>query len=724
MHFKKKQPVFDVGMENLISFSQFAGLIGNQGVFVQKLTKFILKKAFMERFVTDNGEILACFYGTGGRICAKNLFIDKRAIHYFVKKYEKELEQLGASSDALKTVIHHLPRVQAKTDGIMNLWQIMAKISVNTKCVSDLCQYVKDNFLDETYPVMASNGCISMEKSFVFAKGKAGRSGIAIKKDAVPYFLKRYQSVLKKEADRLDLNMPVISIRGLMRELNMMENKDLDLKNFIINHCMNDTFQLKTKEGEIQTLPCFYYTEERYLCIDKRGLHTFVSRYQKELKELGFKNFAHVLADKQKLAGRKDFYSLKDLQDLLYCFTLKDKITNYLNEKGVQALTYQTTTREEVPFFKEFYFKGQKSYYLPKNMLVAFLTQEKDLLESFGVRSEFILDRSGVQKIPLKNKDMIVFDDFYARLTTDSRFHKGLSEKLKTLFKDEVFEYQDEMGRLIQSPVFMKVRSGVGISTVFSNEQAMKSFVSKHRDFLIKHKIKKEAILNYLGEKAAINYTDEYVMLSDFPKIFHQSKKNMPRIIREKYLDETYTVLDENNVLVERPIFYPMQHEGKGMIFYGCKKEDLTRFARRHQEDLKISDLVLKELEGKITIPQKTDDYISIPDFFRGMSKSNRPAILQMNKFVVQNCMQDMYVTTNDAGALVTKPIFSYTRHKESGVTMLCIDVNGAPTLFKRRGPELKKLGIYPDVFIKKIKASKQTVKQAIMDKLRTLGRA
>ena len=260
----------------------------------------------------------------------------------------------------------------------------------------------------------------------------------------------------------------------------------------------------------------------------------------------------------------------------MLCFApLKEKLTAYLDENGVKAFTYLDENKKEVPLFKEFYFKGEKNYYLPKPMLKFFLTNYQGVLESLGVRSEFILDRSGVQKIPYKTKDMVLFDDFYLSLTTDGRFHKELTQKIKTLFKDEVVEYKDEMGITRQEPVFVKARSGFGVATLFKNERTMKAFIAKHRDFLIKHKIKKEAIANCLGEKVLLHYSPEYIPLYDFSKVFHQSKKNISKIVREKYLDETYPCLDENGVLTEKPVFQPMQHEGRGMIFYACTKEAL-----------------------------------------------------------------------------------------------------------------------------------------------------
>lgn len=723
MTFKKKQPVFNVKMDHLISFNEFASIIGTQGAFVKKLVEFVVKNTVDERFVNDKGEILFCFYGTNKNLKPKNLFIDKRAILYFVKKYEKDLLDLGASSDALKAVIHKLPRVSAHSDEILNLWQEMAKLSKNTKCVSGLCQYLKDHFLDETYPVMSSSGYIHMKPMFVFSRGKAGRACIALKKEALPHLLKNHKEELQKEAERLNESTNLMSLRALLRELNMMENIDIELKEFILNNCLEDTFEVKNEEGVVQTLPCFTCTSDRYLCIDKRALYTFVSRHQEDLKKIGFKNFNHILNEKQKLSGRNKFYSLKEIQEMLCSVTLQEKLASYMDEKGVKAFTYLDENKKEVPLFKEFYFKGEKNYYLPKNLLNSFLTNYQGFLESLGVRSEFILDRSGVQKIPYKTREMVLFDDFYLSLTTDARFHKELSQKIKTLFKDEVVEYKDEMGIIRQEPVFVKARSGFGVATLFKNERTMKAFIAKHRDFLIKHKIKKEAIANCLGEKVLVHYSPEYIPLYDFSKVFHQSKKNISKIVREKYLDETYPCLDENGVLTEKPVFQPMQHEGRGMIFYACTKEALIHFARKHQEELKISEIVLQDLEGKIKIRPKTTDYISIPDLFRGMSKSNRNAIDRMNEFVTQHCMNDMFVEENEVGTLVSKPVFSYTRNHESGSLLLCINVNGIETFFKHRAPELMNRGIYPVPFIKKVKEAKTPMKNLILNRLKELGR-
>ena len=723
MTFKKKQPVFNVKMDHLVSFTEFASMIGKQGVFVKKLAEFVIKNTVDERFVTDKGEILFCFYATKANLKPKNLFIDERAILHFVKKYEKDLEGIGASSDALKAVIYSLPRVSSKGDEIVNLWQEMAKLSKNTKCVSELCQYLKDHFLAETYPVMSASGYIHMEPMFVFSKGKAGRACIALKKEALPYFLKSHKETLLQEAEKLNESTILMSLRGLLRELNMTENKDMELKDFIINNCLKDTFEVKNEEGVIQTLPCFSYTDERYLCIDKRALYSFVSRYQDELKKLGFKNFEHILNEKQKLSGRKKFYSLKEIQEMLCSGNLQEKLTSYMDEKGIQSIYCLDENKKEVPLFKEFYFKGEKNYYLPKQMLNFFLTNYQDLLESLGARSEFILDRSGVQKIPYKTSEMVLFDDFYLSLTTDARFHKELSQKIKTLFKDEMVEYQDAMGQVHQEPVFIRARSGFGVATVFKNKRAMKSFIAKYRDFLMKHKIKKEAIANCLGEKTMIHYSPEYIPLYDFSKVFHQSTKNISKIVREKYLDETYPCLDENGVLIEKPVFHAMQHDGRGMIFYGCKKDALIHFARKHQEELKISEIVLQELEGKIKIRPKTNDYITMPDLFKGMCKSNRNAITRMNEFVTQQCMNDMFVENNEVGALVSKPIFSYTRNQESGSLLLCIHVNGIETFFKQRASELMNRGIYPVPFIKKVKEEKASMKNLILNRLIELGR-
>ena len=105
MSFNNKKVNFNVGMNNLISLSEFCAFIGKKGAFVSKLFKFILKEGVDERFVDENGEILSVFYGTSVKITAKNLFIDKRAIQYFIKKYEKDLINFGVSAEMLKSVI-------------------------------------------------------------------------------------------------------------------------------------------------------------------------------------------------------------------------------------------------------------------------------------------------------------------------------------------------------------------------------------------------------------------------------------------------------------------------------------------------------------------------------------------------------------------------------------------------------------------------------------------
>ncbi len=723
MSFNNKKVNFNVGMNNLISLSEFCAFIGKKGAFVSKLFKFILKEGVDERFVDENGEILSVFYGTSVKITAKNLFIDKRAIQYFIKKYEKDLINFGVSAEMLKSVIYELPRVTAGSESVVNLWEVMAKLSPNTKCVSELCKYVKDNYLDAKYPVTDSKGYIHMEPVFAFSKGKAGRSSIVMKKDAYSSFMKRYKELIKKEAARLDSASTIISLRGVLRELNMTENKDLLLKDFIINNCLDETFTFKNEEGKVETLPCFSYTDERYLSIDKRGLRSFVSRHEAELRKIGFKNFAHVLADKPKLIGRGQLYSLKDVQILLNSPKLLKKITQFLEEKGVDSLKIKLSDEKEYPVFKEFYFKGQKGYYMPKSYLDTFLMQHQDLLESFGTRREFILDRSGIQKIPYKDSQMIVFDDFYQYLTTDGRFHKELSNKIKTLFKDETYECKDEMGLTQKAPVFQTVRSGVGVVTVFKNEQALKSFISNHRYFLIKNGIKKDALEKLLGEKEVINYTDDFVPLYDFPKVFHQSKTNIIKTTREKYLNETYPTYDENGVLLQKPMFVAMQHDGKGMIFYGIKKDMLVHFAKKHQEELKISDLVIKDLTGEIKISTKMPEHLTIADLFKGMGKDSRNTIVKMEDFVVQKCMNDMFVTKNEADTLITKPIFSYRRQKESGSVKVCIDVNGFSTFFKKYRNEMAQMGINLTVFAQRVKESKLSMRHFILNRLKQLGR-
>lgn len=718
-----KQPIFNVKMDNLISLVDFVGLMGKNGVFVKKMLNFILKKGVHERFVTEEGEILSVFYGTSEKIKPTNLYIDRRAVRYFAKKYEADLLELGVNPDYLKVIILNIPRVQTGVENGYSLWATLSKISPNTKCVSELCQYVKDNFLADEYTVVSPSGYMSREKIFAFSKGKAGRAGFVIKKDAYDFFMKHYKECLKKEAHRLDENSNVIGVRLFLRELNMMENKDIDFKKFVIKKCLNETFDFVDENGNVQTLPCFSYSQNRYLNIDKRGIQSFVTRHEKELKALGFKNFNHVIENKSKLITKQGYLSLMELSESLRYSALKAKFKDFLSANGTDHFYMEDATGKQIPFFQEFYYHGQKRFYIKKENVPLFLKKYSDVLEDFGVRKEYIDDRSGVQKISYKTSDMIGFEEFYLRLGTDARFHVALSKKIQEQFKNERYESLDENKNLSSREIFKTVRSGISLSMVFVNETALKSFMSHNREFLISEGIKKESIEHFLGEKPALDYSDAYVPLYNLEGVLHRSKHDLAKIVRENYLDETYSVVDKNGTITQENMFVPMRHAGKGSIFYAIKRDALLEFAKRHQEEFKISDIVIDELSGKLKIVEKTDDYISLPNLYRGCSKDNRRAINQANKFIVQNCLNDMYVTTSEVGTLMTKPIFSYARHTKSGTIMLCIDTNGIESFFKNRGPELKKMGIFPFAFVKQVKETKKTMKSVIFERLKTLGR-
>ncbi len=162
---------------------------------------------------------------------------------------------------------------------------------------------------------------------FVKAKTDNMQEVICLYKDKIPQFIQKHKALLllhglnptilkEKEAP---LSNPLLRLNQLTQILGKGTFFIPSVKEFILTHCMEDTFDLKTGQNQTVSAPVFLYykrfSSEPTLYIYEQAIPLFVNKHFKELLQLdmSFNTLNHILktTDNEFLTSSK-FWTIKD----------------------------------------------------------------------------------------------------------------------------------------------------------------------------------------------------------------------------------------------------------------------------------------------------------------------------------------------------------------------------------------------------------------------------
>lgn len=682
--------------DEFYTVSELTLLLGEKKNFKTVLYNWVVPDYLHERFETiRNGEQVQepiIYQGATG-LGTKSCYILKEAVPSFVKAHRTELEQMGISPDILYIVENDFERISkySKNDYV-RLWNLAMKFTRNSKSIQPIIDFIYQNLLTATYTTQNNAGQQETQKMFVTWVPTVGTPRFFLKREALSAFTKQFGSVLKEIGRQADKESEIVSLRYLSRQLSTQCSvSDTDLKQFIMEHCLDDTYIETDENGNKHVQKIFEVGKINELHIRKKGIQTFVQKHRSVLNELGLNCVSHIADGVQKIDKPKDMLTIQQLATRLGCAKNYDMFYNWLMEHLMNAAIEKVNANGEITtrrLFVPYLWNGEKRYYVTKKDLKQVVFRYKDEFLKMGVAPELLDELAGISKVRKKTKQMISFYYFYPMLSQQTRQHGETTQMILERFGNETYPEVDKNGQSYDAFIFERVQSKSAYRTVFRNEKAMRSFVSKHRDFLIERGFNRFVIMDFLGEKAIEPLTDDLMPLAQMGQVLHCADYDIIHCIREKYLDETYPATDETGQAVERDMFVWAGVRNKGVGCICIRKEAIPYLVERHQEELKVRPIIVDELCGRVQIVPKTPDLFSIPEICTLLGKKSAVSIRKFEKFINESCVDTLFIPDTD-NKQEQQPLFTYARRPDNGQVVMCIRQEGLFSFLKQYASQL-----------------------------------
>lgn len=691
--------------QNFFSMKDLCLLLHKSTSFHKVLEKYIEENALEEsiELALSNHEkrnVRIFHYGTKE---GKNfgLYIYRKAILDFFSKHQENLISLGVERERIYALLKRIPTVLAEEkiknpDNLILIGKIASKFTNNPRIVSLLTQYIKKTCLTATYVIPGEGKDTLLEKSmFCYSPSVRGRSAVYLFKNALPYFLEKYQDHLTEKAAQLEEENEFISLRGFLLMLGK-NTKEKELFQFIQKH-LDETFELTDENQETHRVKLFNIDKHGscfYVNIHKKGLLPFIKKYQKELVALGF-SMADVVAN---TPDKKDF--LKNFKPL-------PKIIKSLSfSKEVRLNLYQLLKNEiekenlkDSSTQKHLILNYRKALFIKESFIQQFFKKHKEMLLKAGADKRELENLTGEVPFYKKTDKMITLREFATRLKADYYRFKKLMPLLEKYLETETFLPTSNSKK--QEKSFIYCKSQRTFMYVLKNEKAFTSFLKNHKEELILLGFKKEMIEHLSGEKKYPLLSKGFVYINDLKTALHSDNKEFRDYILHHCLNETY--LDEGST--KKPMFQFMRGKRIGYGDWALDKKALKQFVLNHAQALNIKQAVQEAVFYDKPIEKKQENHITLTLLTELLGMTTKRANILTNA-VKEFFIHDKVIpSSNLKGKPI--PVFSYA-YTMSGQMTVYADMNCLLNFLKERSMKLQSLGF-----------KKENI-EALIEKMRT----
>ena len=577
----------------------------------------------------------------------------------------------------------------------LNVWTVAHKFSGgNSKITKKIENYIKDNFLHDTFSYQTSSGEIKVLPVFELAEPRNGKQTPYFNPQAMDSFSKHRGEELKQKALEFENECDTISLRVLRRNLNIPASKEKDLLKFIETKCLHDTFMKKDETGALTEELIFDYPmdshSKTYLCIQKEGVMQFIKTHSEELSMLGAKNIQAVI---DQIPSFKKEEGVLQQGDLFRVLHIQNQYRAQFNDLFFNHLIHQKRPLSEDktscdnPLFLKRKSRQKTIYCLRKEDMPLLLKQNEDKLKAIGVTKATFDHFLNNQTITKKTKEMITFSEF-ARQYLHSNILTPLLKEMRQFHLNDTYETKDETGALIQKPIFIKVgaRKDEARNYVFANKEALLAFVSHNKDLLLKHGVSLFQYENIFREQVEMVPEKDIIPVHDLSEKYHFfGREHFAKI--PSFANETFTFINEHGEKQEKPLIF-MQRQESGHLRYFIHKEAILTLLTRHQKELKVQNTTLKAILRKKPILIRTDTMLSMENLTEFLGKP-RHGYVKLQRFIEKVCQDEKYLNpkTNQE-----EDAFVFTM-SQSGKISLMVEAKAIKSFIENHAFELAELG-------------------------------
>ena len=679
-----KKSIVDLN-QNFTSIKDLCLLLHKTSKFSKIIEDYIQENALKETisFLFPNNEkrpVRIFHYGTkeGKKF---GLYIYRKALLPFLKNHQENLIKLGVERERIYALLNIIPSlsVDEKTkekDNLILIGKIATKFTNNPRVACLLTQYIKDTFLTASYVITDENTGKQIQKNmFCFSPSVRGRSAVYLLKEALPFFLKQYQTHLKEKAMEFDQEHEFISLRGFSLMLGK-NNKEKELFQFIQNH-LDETFEIKDENGVSKQVKLFNISQHGscfYINIHKKGLPSFIKKHHNELVNLGFSMVDVIVQTPDKKDFLKNFKRINTL--------IKKLSSSKEVQEKIIALIEATAQKQTLSNGEALLLNYKNTLFVKKENIPLLFQRYKEQLLKLNINKQILENLTGENSFLTRTPEMLSFKDIAARLKSDYARSKKLFPLLKRCLETETF-YSSEKSRTKEKS-FVCCKSQRIFLYALKNEKAFASFLKNHKEELVDIGFKKEMIEHLSGEKNYPMISDDFIYLSDLKNFLHIDSKNFKEYILKNCLDDMYQ--DETSGSMKK-MFQFMRGKRHGFGDYAIDKKALKQFVQQHINTFKIKKIVAESIFFDKPLHQKKDSYITLTTLTELLGMTTKRTEVLTN--AVKKYFLHDEVQINNTPHLVFA--FAYTL---SGQMTLYADENCLPAFLIARKNELQSIGI------------------------------
>ncbi len=428
------------------------------------------------------------------------------------------------------------------------------------------------------------------------------------------------------------------------------------IEEYIKETCLNDTFVIKTKNGEEKTLPVFELAEPRNgkqtPYFNPLAMDSFVASRGEELRHKAKEFDENCPTVPLRILRRTLGLTIPKEKELLKFIETKCLHDTFLlqNEDG--------SFSEELIF--DYPMDNHSKAYLSvqKKGVIPFIRAHQEELQKLGAKNltaliesipafnkeEGLLQRGGIFKeLRLSNQERNTFNQLFFNLLV----HKKIT---------------DEYGQ--SQPLFIKRK--VRQQTVYClRKEDLPTLIYSFQEELKAIGLRQAVIDHYLNQKTISKKTKEMITLSDFSVHFLHSRLVTPLLtaIRQHHLTDTYETVDDQGNIVQKPVFIKVgskEDNSKNYVF--ADKEAVFHFARKNKDLLLSHQITAFQYENIFreegaNIPE--GEAVLVQDLAAKYHFFGQKHLSQIPTFALET-----YTTTDQNGDKIEKPLLFRKRQK------------------------------------------------------------
>lgn len=582
----------------------------------------------------------------------------------------------------------------------LTLWTLAHKFSGgNSKITKQIEDYIKENFLEDTFVYQSASGETKTLPAFILAEPRNGKRTPYFNPLAMNSFIQERGAEIKEKAADFERECPTIGLRMLRRVVNIRPSQEKNLLKFIETKCLHDTFETTDENGNpIEELIFDYPMDNHskaYLCVRKKGIHTFIKNHKEELEAIGAKNLPALIANIPQFKRDEGFIQKTDLFQILH---IPNQNRQAFNEFFDTVLCHQQ--KEEVdenghitltPLFVKRKSRQRTVYCIKKSDIAYLIQKNESALRQIGLPQAIIDHYNKIKPLEKRTSEMISFRTFGDNFLHSRRI-SALFHAIKSHCINDTYPTVDENNNPIQQSVFVKVRAGADETKnyVFRNKEALLYFMKQNKEFLLENGVTPIQYSNIFKEAETIVPEGEHVLVSDLSEKYHFfGREQLPQI--PSFVHETFTTVNANGEKEEKPLVFAKREPSSGYLKYYILKEAILTLLTRHKKDLKVQDNTLKAILKKKPILLRTPSMITMENLATVFGKGLH-CYPQFTKLVETACLNDRHINpqTNKE-----EDTFVYAM-SQSGKICLMLEASGLESFIQKHARDLLAMGLTP----------------------------